>query len=139
MNNLMASRYWGPEAGNRFPELPRLEANAQRGPAASSCSGAPFLARLAYRNGSVNVPGMFVNMVLVPVALVRVVDVARFVTVMLMGIALVRVMVVEFCVVLVPVALVLAVHVARLIGMVAFVVITLVHIVALHRFLFPRY
>ena len=78
-----------------------------------------------------DVPGVVVLVVLVAVAFVNIVDVARLIPVMFVGIALVNVVVMRLGMMLVVVAFVNIVDVARLIP-VMFVGIALVNIVLLH-------
>ena len=79
---------------------------------------------------------MVMFVVLVPVTLVNVVDMAGLIAVMLMGIALVRVVVVGLSVVLVAVALMSVVNVTCLVPMM-FVSVALVDIVLLHWLSLP--
>ncbi|MDE2786821.1 MAG: hypothetical protein OXL37_09175 [Chloroflexota bacterium] len=78
-----------------------------------------------------NVPGVVVLVVLVAVALVNIVDVARLIPVVLVAIALVNIVVMHLGMMFVVVALVNIVDVARLVP-VMFVGIALVNIVLLH-------
>ena len=80
---------------------------------------------------SVHVPGVVVRVMLVLVAFVDVVDVARLIAVVFVCIALVDVVVMRLRMMLVAVALVYIVDVARLIA-VMFVCIALVDVVLLH-------
>ena len=79
---------------------------------------------------------MVMFVVLVPVALVNVVDMAGLIAVVFVGIALVRVVIVDLGVVLVGIALVGVVNVARLFPMM-FVSVALVDIVFLHWLSLP--
>ena len=78
-----------------------------------------------------NVPGVVVLVVLVPVAFMNIVDVPWLIGVVAVGVALVWVMVMRFRMMFVVVAFVDIVNVSRLIAVV-FVSIALVNIVPLH-------
>ena len=79
----------------------------------------------------VDVPGVIVLVMLVAVAFVYIVDVARLIAMVFVSIALVNVVVVRFRMMFVAVAFVYIVDVARLIA-VMFVSIALVNVVLLH-------